>query len=51
MLMVGATAVGVGSAVRYGGAGALGRIARELKAFMEQEGYTKLEHMRGRALR
>ena len=50
MLMAGATAVGVGSAVWYRGVEALGDIAAELAAFMAQEGYTTLNAMRGLAL-
>ncbi len=51
MLMAGATAVGVGSAVWYKGPGALGEIAAGLAAFMADEGYTTLAELRGRALR
>jgi len=51
MLMAGATAVGVGSAVWYRGVAALGEIGKELATFMESEGYTTLEEMRGMAHR
>jgi len=51
MLMAGATAVGVGSAVWYRGVAALGEIGKELATFMESEGYTTLEEMRGIAHR
>jgi dihydroorotate dehydrogenase (NAD+) catalytic subunit len=51
MVMAGATAVGVGSAVWYRGVGALGGIGEELAAFMRSEGYTTLEEMRGIAHR
>jgi dihydroorotate dehydrogenase (NAD+) catalytic subunit len=50
MLMAGATAVGVGSAVWTRGVEALGDIARELAAFMTQQGYPTLDAMRGLAL-
>lgn len=50
MLMAGATAVGVGSAVWYRGAGALGEIARELAAFMGAHGDASLSDLRGRAI-
>ena len=50
MLMAGATAVGVGSAVWTRGVEALGDIAAELAAFMAQAGYTTLKAMRGIAL-
>ena len=51
MIMVGATAVGVGSAVWYRGVAALGNIAQELASFMEQEGFQTLDEMRGLALK
>ncbi|HTX80337.1 MAG TPA: alpha-hydroxy-acid oxidizing protein, partial [Longilinea sp.] len=51
MLMVGATAVGVGSAVWYRGVDALGIIASELQAFMAAEGYADLQALRGLANR
>ncbi len=51
MLMAGATAVGVGSAVWYRGVSALGAIAAELEAFMAGEGYQTLADLRGVALR
>jgi dihydroorotate dehydrogenase (NAD+) catalytic subunit len=47
MLMAGATAVGVGSAVWYRGVGALGEIGAELEEFMRHEAYPTLEAMRG----
>ena len=50
MLMAGATAVGVGSAVWYRGVEALGVIAAELEAFMAGEGYRTLADLRGKAL-
>lgn len=51
MIMAGATAVGVGSAVWYRGVTALGEIAAELEAFMQKEGYLNLKSMRGLAAR
>jgi dihydroorotate dehydrogenase (NAD+) catalytic subunit len=51
MLMAGATAVGVGSAVWYRGVGALGAITAELGAFMEHEGYATLTALRRAAHR
>lgn len=51
MLMAGADAVGVGSAVWHRGVGALGAIAAELADFMEQAGYASLEEMKGLALK
>ena len=51
MLMAGATAVGVGSAVWYRGAEALGEIVTELAAFMVAQGYRALDDFRGLACR
>ncbi len=50
MLMAGATAVGVGSAVWYRGVGALGDIVAELEEFMAVQGYAELAALRGLAL-
>lgn len=50
MLMAGATAVGVGTAVWYRGVTALGEIAAELRAFLAQEGHRSVNQIRGRAL-
>ena len=50
MLMAGATAIGVGSAVWFRGPEVFNLINNELSAFMEQEGYSDLESMRGIAL-
>jgi dihydroorotate dehydrogenase (NAD+) catalytic subunit len=47
MLMAGATAVGVGTAVWYRGASALGEIAEELAAFMRDQDYASLDDLRG----
>ncbi len=46
MLLAGASAVGVGSAVWYRGVAALGQIATELEVFMSREGYARLEELR-----
>ena len=50
MVMAGATAVGVGSAVRTRGLDAFALIAEELREFMVQEGYKDLQSMKGLAL-
>lgn len=50
MLMAGATVVGVGTAVWYRGATALGEIAAELRSFLAQEGYRSVAQIRGCAL-
>lgn len=49
MLMAGATAVGVGSAVWYRGVTVLGEIAAELGTFLSQHGYADLAAIRGSA--
>ncbi len=46
MLMAGATAVGVGSAVWYRGVAALGQIGEELAAFMRKAGCARIEELR-----
>ncbi|MCE1255226.1 MAG: dihydroorotate dehydrogenase [Anaerolineae bacterium] len=51
MLMAGATAVGVGSAVWYRGVEALAAIRDELSLFMQQQGYQHLSDLRGAALK
>ncbi len=51
MIMAGATAVGVGSAVWQRGVDAFNTIADELQAFMAAEGYADLKSMRGIAIR
>lgn len=51
MIMAGATLVGVGSAVWHDGPGVFGRIAGEMEAFMDQEGYSRIEEMQGKAIR
>lgn len=50
MVLVGATAVGVGTAVNYRGMGVLGEIAQGLAEYMRRHGYTRLEDFRGKAL-
>ncbi len=47
MIMAGATAVGVGSAVYYRGVEVFGRIRDELCDFMTEQGYASLDQMRG----
>ena len=47
MIMAGATAVGIGSALHYRGETAFSAIADELGRFMEEEGYTSLADFRG----
>jgi len=49
MIMAGATAVGIGSALYTYGSGAFGRILRELTTLMREEGYASLGDFRGRA--
>ena len=49
MIMAGATAVGVGSAFYRRGEGALQAMAAELEAFMIEQGYDRVEAMRGLA--
>ncbi len=47
MLMAGACAVGVGSAVHYRGIDAFSKISGELSSFMEEEGYRRIKDMVG----
>jgi len=51
MLMVGASLVGIGSAIWQDGPAVFGRIAKELGDFMDEAGYSRCEDLRGRALR
>lgn len=51
MIMAGATAVGVGSAVAYRGIGVFQAIRAEMEAWMKVHGVRCLEEIRGRALR
>lgn len=47
MIMAGATAVGVGSAVYYGGIEVFEKITREMKAWMEKHNIKSLDEIRG----
>lgn len=47
MIMAGATAVGIGSAVRYRGLEAFSAILDEMKALMAEEGYHRVAELRG----
>jgi dihydroorotate dehydrogenase (NAD+) catalytic subunit len=49
MLMAGAAAVGIGSAVWYRGVDAFGQINAELAAFMEQRGYASVAALHRKA--
>jgi len=51
MVMAGATAVGVGSAVYYGGGECFRRILDGMNRWMEAHGHASLEEIRGSALR
>jgi dihydroorotate dehydrogenase (NAD+) catalytic subunit len=51
MIMAGASAVGIGSAVYGEGPGAFGRIATEIATLMAELGYERVEEMRGAAHR
>lgn len=50
MIMAGATAVGVGSAVYYRGVDVFKALPGEMALFMNEEGYADLASMRGKAL-
>jgi dihydroorotate dehydrogenase (NAD+) catalytic subunit len=49
MLLAGATAIGIGTAVHDRGIDAFRKVAEELSAFMEAEGIERLEDLRGGA--
>ena len=49
MILVGATAVGIGSAVYYRGMAVFREVCEELRDYMERHGYGELEAFRGRA--
>lgn len=49
MILVGATAVGIGSAVTYRGMTVFRKVCQELEDYMERHGYENLEGFRGRA--
>lgn len=50
MLLVGATAVGIGSAVSYHGIGMFGKAVGELEEYMHRHAYVSLDEFRGKAL-
>jgi dihydroorotate dehydrogenase (NAD+) catalytic subunit len=50
MLLVGATAAGIGSAVNYYGLGVFERVILELRQYMGRHGYRSLDEFRGRVL-
>jgi dihydroorotate dehydrogenase (NAD+) catalytic subunit len=50
MLLVGATAVGIGSAVYYRGIEVFNQVCEELEAYMEQRKHNNLEELRGKAV-
>jgi len=50
MLLVGATAVGIGSAVNYRGMGMFAGVVDEIKTYMQRHGYCALTDFRGKAL-
>ena len=47
MIMAGATAVGLGSALHYRGEGVFSAVADELRRFMREQGYATLAQFRG----
>ncbi|MFQ6014541.1 MAG: dihydroorotate dehydrogenase [Anaerolineae bacterium] len=47
MIMAGATAVGIGSALYYRGVGAFAQVLGEMTAFMVEHGYQSLDELRG----
>jgi dihydroorotate dehydrogenase (NAD+) catalytic subunit len=49
MILVGATAVGIGSAVYYRGMAVFQKVCEELQEYMERHGYGALDEFRGRA--
>lgn len=51
MIMAGAAAVGIGSAIWHRGVEAFDQIGYELAEFMQEEGYANLNEMRGKAIR
>jgi len=50
MILVGATAVGIGSAVHYRGMEVFREVCGELRDYMERHGYGRLGEFRGRAV-
>jgi dihydroorotate dehydrogenase (NAD+) catalytic subunit len=49
MILVGATAVGIGSAIHYRGMEVFREVCQELREYMARHGYADLEAFRGRA--
>jgi dihydroorotate dehydrogenase (NAD+) catalytic subunit len=49
MMMAGATAVGIGTAVVTRGASVFSKVSNEIKEFMEENGYTKIKQIVGMA--
>jgi len=49
MIMAGATAVGIGTAVYNRGLDVFRKVTEEIKEFMEKNNYTKIQDMRGKA--
>lgn len=47
IIMAGASAVGVGSAVYYRGPGVFSKICSEMQEFMDKEGFSSIKEMRG----
>ncbi len=50
MILVGATAVGIGSAVNYHGMGVFNQVSCGIADYMRRHGYTSIEEFRGKAL-
>ena len=50
MILVGAMAVGIGSAVNYRGMGVFGEVAAGVAEYMRRHGYARLQDFRGKAL-
>jgi dihydroorotate dehydrogenase (NAD+) catalytic subunit len=50
MILVGATAVGIGSAVHYRGIKVFRQVCKELEAYMEQRKHSNLGELRGKAV-
>jgi dihydroorotate dehydrogenase (NAD+) catalytic subunit len=50
MILVGATAVGIGSAIAYRGIEVFKEVCDEVREYMDRHGYSRLEELRGKAL-
>ena len=50
MILVGATAVGIGSAICYRGMEVFREVCEELRGYMERRGYGGVKELRGKAL-